>query len=82
MDDVLLILTEQDVRDILFTLRKIKPRNFNSMDRLVALVKYFEDKVISQHNITTQPQQQTPEDPEQRTMDETQPDVAEPENKG
>ena len=44
MENFIVKLTEQELNDIVFTLKLIDVRGFDSMDRLVALVKFFEDK--------------------------------------
>ena len=44
MENLIIKLTEQELNDIVFTLKQIDVRGFDSMDRLVALVAFFENK--------------------------------------
>lgn len=38
-------LSNQEVSSVINTLKEIKPRGFNSMDRLVGLVMFFQNKL-------------------------------------
>lgn len=40
-----IILSEQEVASIISTLKQINPRGFKSMDRIVGLVMFFQNKL-------------------------------------
>ena len=44
MEDKAIKLTEQEVDSIIFALKSIDVRGFESMDRLVAMVMFFQNK--------------------------------------
>lgn len=43
-------LNNQEVISIISTLKEIKPRGFDSMNRVVGLVMFFEDKLKQQQD--------------------------------
>ena len=45
MDNETITLQMQEVYNVLNTLKKIKPDGFKSMDRVVGLVMFFENKM-------------------------------------
>ena len=49
MENKIVNITEEEVSAIISTLKKIKVRGFDSMDRLVGLVILFENK-LQQHS--------------------------------
>lgn len=44
MGNTIIKLTEKELNDVVVTLKQIDVRGFDSMDRLVALVAFFENK--------------------------------------
>ena len=44
MGNLTIKLSEQELNDVVVTLKQIDVRGFDSMDRLVALVAFFENK--------------------------------------
>lgn len=42
------ILNRQEIASVISTLKEIKPRGFKSMDRIVGLVMFFENKMNAQ----------------------------------
>ena len=48
MDNETVILQKQEVYTVINTLKKIRPDGFKSMDRVVGLVMFFENK-LQQH---------------------------------
>lgn len=47
MENETITIGKQEVYSVINTLKKIKPSGFNSMDRLVGLVIFFENKLKS-----------------------------------
>ena len=48
MDNETITLQKQEVYTVINTLKKIKPDGFKSMDRVVGLVMFFEQKLNQQ----------------------------------
>ena len=53
MNEEMIVLSLQEISSVITTLKQIKPRGFKSMDRVVGLVLFFENK-LSQRS-TEQP---------------------------
>ena len=49
MENKIVNITEEEISAIISTLKEIKVRGFDSMDRLVGLVIFFENK-LQQHS--------------------------------
>lgn len=64
MNDKIIVLNGYEIQAILNTLKKIKVKGFNSMDRLVGLVSFFQNK-LKENNLTT-------EEPEKTETEETE----------
>lgn len=47
MDNETITIKKQEVYSVINTLKKIKPNGFKSMDKIVGLVMFFEDKLKS-----------------------------------
>ena len=47
MDNETITIRKQEVYSVITTLKKIKPSGFKSMDKIVGLVMFFEDKLKS-----------------------------------
>jgi len=50
MDNETVTLQKQEVYTVINTLKKIRPDGFKSMDRVVGLVMFFENKLNQQSN--------------------------------
>lgn len=47
MDNETITIRRQEVYSVINTLKKIKPNGFKSMDKIVGLVMFFENKLTS-----------------------------------
>lgn len=54
MENELITINNQEVLTVINTLKEIKPRGFKSMDRVVGLVMFFEQKLNQQPNPVNQ----------------------------
>lgn len=50
MENKTVNITEEEATAIISTLKEIKVRGFDSMDRLVGLVMFFENKLQQRHD--------------------------------
>lgn len=54
MENKMVNITEEEATAIISTLKEIKVRGFDSMDRLVGLVMFFENKLQQRHDPVNQ----------------------------
>lgn len=53
MENLIVKLTEQEVNNVIATLKQINVDGFDSMDRLVGLVLFFNQKKLTMESVQT-----------------------------